>query len=214
MKQSGWLYRSYEQQQKHLQPIAATKSGMLTLVAYELLYLCPMNLQYTQLLPAEFDANSRVWIYQSNRLFSVREALQIEEILESFVTSWKSHGTPVKGFATLFFGQFVVLMADERATGVSGCSTDSSVRMVKLIEETFQVQLFNRQLLAFVIKDKIEVLPLQQLSYAWEHGFIDAHTLYFNNLVDTKEALEQRWIVPVRQSWLAQKLPLAPANPS
>lgn len=166
-----------------------------------------MNLEYKHLLPEHFDPSSRVWIYQSNRLFSVREALQLEEILESFVANWKSHGTPVKGFATLFFGQFIVLMADERATGVSGCSTDSSVRMIKLIEETFSVELFNRQLLAFYQKEKIELLPLQQLSYAWQNGFINGNTLYFNNLVDTKEVLEQHWIIPVRQSWLAQKLP-------
>lgn len=166
-----------------------------------------MNLAYKHLLPENFDPKSRVWIYQSNRLFSVREALQLEEILESFVANWKSHGTPVKGFATLFFGQFIILMADERATGVSGCSTDSSVRMIQLIEETFSVELFNRQLLAFYQKEKIELLPMQQLSYAWQNGFINANTLYFNNLVDTKEALEQQWMIPVYQSWLAQKLP-------
>ncbi|MFN4284735.1 MAG: hypothetical protein ACK4E8_02105 [Lacibacter sp.] len=173
-----------------------------------------MKLQYKELLPADFDPGSRVWIYQSNRLFSVREALQIEEILENFVATWKSHGAPVKGFATLFFGQFIVLMADEQSTGVSGCSTDSSVRMIKLIEETFNVELFNRQLLAFVIKDKVEVLPLQQLAYAWTHGFINANTLYFNNLVHTKEALEQNWLIPVGQSWLVQKLPAAATDAS
>jgi len=39
--------------------------------------------------------------------------------------------TPVKGAAYLFFGQFIILMADERVSGISGCSTDSSVRLIK-----------------------------------------------------------------------------------
>jgi hypothetical protein len=62
------------------------------------------------------------------------EALQIEEMIDQFSHNWNSHGIPVKATAHLFFGQFVVLMADETATGVSGCSTDSSVRLIKEIE--------------------------------------------------------------------------------
>src|SRR5678816_4958372 len=93
-----------------------------------------MNLEYQQQIPENFDDGSRVWIYQSSRLFFLSEALQIEELLENFVSAWQSHGVPVKGYANLFFGQFIVLMADESATGVSGCSTDSSVRLIKHIE--------------------------------------------------------------------------------
>jgi hypothetical protein len=48
---------------------------------------------------------------------------------------------------------------------------------------------------------------MNQLSYAAENGFITADTLYFNNLVQTKEELENNWIIPVRSSWLMQRLP-------
>src|SRR6478672_863658 len=98
-----------------------------------------MNLEYKHLLPGDFDDQSRVWIYQSDRLFTIPEALEIEEMLEEFSTSWQSHGIPVKGFATLFFGRFIVLMADETATGVSGCSTDSSVHLIQAIEKKYNV---------------------------------------------------------------------------
>ena len=80
-------------------------------------------------------------------------------MLDDFISDWKSHGTPVKGFGTLFFGQFIVLMADEEQTGVSGCSTDSSVRLIKTLEELFKIDLFDRTSLAFVIKEKIQLLP-------------------------------------------------------
>lgn len=167
-----------------------------------------MNLEYKYHLPGNFHPGSRVWVYQSSRLFFIGEALQIEDKLKDFVQDWKSHGVPVKGSAHLFFGQFIVLMADETATGVSGCSTDSSVRLIKEIESDFQVQMFDRTTLAFVIKDKVELLPLSQFSYAWDNGFINADTLYFNNLVDTKSALEENWIIPVKESWLMKRVAL------
>ena len=142
-----------------------------------------MNFEYAHLIPQDFHPNSKVWIYQSNRLFSIGEALDIEDLLNGFVDTWKSHAAPVKGYANLLFGQFVVLIADETNTTVGGCSTDTSVHMIQQIEQTFKVDMFNRQNLAFVIEDKIETLPLAQLKYGFENGFLSTNTLYFNNLV-------------------------------
>ena len=165
-----------------------------------------MDISFEHILPTDFDDHSKVWIYQSSRRFAMSEALKMEEMMQEFVEGWNSHGTPVKGYANLLFGQFVILMADETATGVSGCSTDSSVHLIKKIEQTFKVNMFDRLSLAFVIKNKIELLPLAQLNYALENNFITADTLYFNNLVSTKKDLLQKWIVPAKESWLANKL--------
>ena len=164
-----------------------------------------MNSDYKELLPADFAGNSRVWIYQSPRLFMISEALQIEEMLENFVREWHTHGTPVKGHANLLYGQFIVVMADESASGVSGCSTDSMVRVIKEIEKTFNTPMFDRLNLAFFIKEKVQMVPMAQLPYALENGFVNENTLYFNNTVLTKAELETNWLIPLKSSWLAGK---------
>ena len=171
-----------------------------------------MKIDLNEFLPAEFNNNSRVWVYQSSRLFLLSEAFEIETILEEFVDGWQSHGTPVKGYANLFYGQFIIMMADETATGVSGCSTDSSVRVIKSMEQKFNVQMFDRQSLAFLIKDKVQLLPLSQLQYAADNNFITADTLYFNNTVLTKKELLENWMVPIQKSWLAKRISLPAFN--
>jgi hypothetical protein len=165
-----------------------------------------MNLAYKYLLDGSFHPGSRVWVYQSSRTFTLTEALDIEPVLQEFTQQWKSHGAPVKGAAYLFFGQFIVLMADETHTGVGGCSTDSSVRLIKQIEQQFQVNFFDRTTLAFIVKEKLQLLPLAQLQYAADNGFIQPDTLYFNNLVQTKDELENKWIIPISESWLKQRI--------
>lgn len=165
-----------------------------------------MDFSYNQYLPEDFHPGSRVWIYQSSRLFTISEAFGIEEILQGFLSQWNSHGTPVKGYANLLFGQFLVFIADETATTVGGCSTDSSVRVIKEIEQRFNVNMFDRQVLAFVVKDKIQMLPLSQLKYAVENGFITPDTRYFNNLVKTKAEMLSNWLIPVKESWLGAKI--------
>lgn len=165
-----------------------------------------MNLNYQELLPENFDGKSKVWIYQASRLLSISEALELEDILKSFVTSWESHGAPVKGYANLFFGQFIILVADETQTTLGGCSTDASQRMIKDIEKLFNISLFDRNTLAFIVKEKVQLIPLNQLSYAVENGFISADTLYFNNTVLTLDQLKNNWLIPVKESWLAKRL--------
>jgi len=170
-----------------------------------------MNAHHSELIPDDFAPESRVWIYQSPRLFFLSEALEIEKMLEEFAANWTSHGTPVKGYANLFYGQFIVLMADETATGVSGCSTDSSVRLIKDIEQRFGVPMFDRLTLAFLPKDKIEMVPLSQLPYALANGLITPETPYFNNTVQTKAELQSKWLIPLKDSWLASRF-LKPAG--
>jgi hypothetical protein len=166
-----------------------------------------LNLHYSHLLPEDFHPDSRVWVYQSSRLLMLGEALDLETMLQEFVAGWQTHGTPVKGYANLLFGQFIVLMADESQAAVSGCSTDSSVHLIKDIEARFSVSLFDRQTLAFVVTGKVQLIPLSQVDYAIKQGFIDGDTIYFNNIVASKEELETKWMIPVRESWLTKRYP-------
>jgi hypothetical protein len=165
-----------------------------------------MNLDFIHLLPDNFSPSSRVWIYQSSRLFTMSEALAIEELINKFCAEWQSHGSDVQAYGNLFFGQFLILMADESQTSVGGCSTDSSVRFVKQLGQQFNVDFFDRNNLAFVVKDKIQVLPLSQLQYAFQNDFIHPETLYFNNTVLTKAEMESNWIIPIKNSWIARRL--------
>lgn len=165
-------------------------------------YLCGMNMDIDHLLP-DFPPESRIWIYQANRCLTLSEALKAEDILQSFQQSWNTHGLPVRGFALLFFGQFIVFAADERERPVSGCSTDSSVEIVRRIGQEFNVNFFDRLLLAFLIKDRVQVIPLPQLAHGLKAGLIGPDTLYFDNTVPDLGSLRKRWPAPLRQSWLA-----------
>ncbi len=165
-----------------------------------------MNTAFQHLIPGDFNENSHVWIYQANRPFTNAEVAKLEEHLQDFVATWLSHGAPVKGFAKVLFNQFIIFMADETATGVSGCSTDTTVRLLKSIEKEFFVSMFDRQILAFIIKDKIRLVPLSQVNAALDEKIIDADTLYFNNAILTRGEMLNSWIIKVKESWLAGRI--------
>lgn len=165
----------------------------------------------TPLIPAAFADNSRVWIYQSSRPFSEKEELEINEQLHHFYAQWTAHGAPVTGWAKLLFRRFIVIMADESRVEVSGCSTDSSVRVIKSIENQYSVNLFDRLSITFLVKGQPEVLPMGQVQYAIDKGYIGGDTLLFNNLVANKRDMLNSWLQPLSHSWLKDRVVL-PVN--
>lgn len=159
-----------------------------------------------QLIPKDFQDESRVWIFQSNRPFNEQEGLEINEQLLQFYSQWKSHGADVKGWAGLIYQCFVVVLADESINAVGGCSTDGLFRVIKSFERQYQVDFFDRMRLTFLVKEKAEQLPMQQVKYALQQGFLETDTPLFNNLVDTKAKLVNEWMVPLNKSWLWPRL--------
>ncbi len=158
------------------------------------------------LIPAEFSDESRVWVYQSSRAFIEKEANEVNEQLLQFYSQWQAHGEPVKGWAKLLFNQFIVIIADETDVQVSGCSTDSSVRVIKSLERQYDVNFFDRMMLTFLRNGKADMLPFNQVQYALDKGMINKDTPIFNNVVQTKGELLENWLVPMHQSWLAGRV--------
>jgi hypothetical protein len=41
---------------------------------------------------------------------------------------------------------------------------------------------------------------------SFEKGIVNSQTLYFNNVIGRLEELNQNWLIPVQESWLATKI--------
>ncbi len=91
-----------------------------------------------------FSENSKVWVYSSNRLINTDDEIIIRKHLDEFISNWNAHGSLVKGTYKIFNDYFIVLVADESQTHVSGCSIDSSVKCVKAIGDALNIDFFNR----------------------------------------------------------------------
>ena len=161
----------------------------------------------TTAIPAHFSPQSRVWIYAANRTLTEQESNLATERMKAFVSSWTAHGAPVQGIGIVLLNRFLVLVADETLTHVSGCSTDSSVRMMQALQEELSIDLFNRTLLSFYHNNQVFSLPIAELSTAIAEGKINGDTLFFDHVVGTRQAFESGWLQPARKSWLVNRFP-------
>lgn len=152
------------------------------------------------------DNAARIWIYQAGRKLAEAEKDTISETLTSFTHSWVVHGNPLKTSFTILLDQFIVLAADETYNEASGCSIDSSVRVIRQLDQQFSLGLFDRTQVAFRKADKIEIIPLNELARALNEARWSHDSLFFNNVIATKGQLTNEWIVPAHRSWLRRYL--------
>ncbi|MEX2235650.1 MAG: hypothetical protein WD824_26065 [Cyclobacteriaceae bacterium] len=155
---------------------------------------------------------SRIWIFQANRPLSAAESAILERRLREFTEGWAAHGSPLKTSFTVKFDQFVILAADETHESPSGCSIDSSVRVLKDLEQSLGIQFFDRNQVAFKLGDQVILVPLQDLKQKFQDGILNEETLTFNNLVGMKSELEKAWLVPAGHTWLRRYIPNELAN--
>ena len=154
------------------------------------------------------NMESRVWVYQSNRPFTDAEAQAISERVKEFVGRWTSHKIGVEGDGGLFYNRFILLMADESAVKVGGCSIDSSVHFIKALEKEFNTSFFDRWNIAYKKDNEVQSCNRSELENLENAGIITDDTIVFNNLITTKQQLLNEWEVPFKQSWL-KNLPQA-----
>jgi hypothetical protein len=94
-----------------------------------------------------------------------------------------------------------VLAVDESFNNVSGCSIDSSVRFIQLLEKELQLDLMNKMNITFKDNETINLVKLSDFQQFAKDKKISLETIVFNNMVNTKEDFENNWEIPAKQSW-------------
>lgn len=150
----------------------------------------------------EFSENSRVWIYQSNRIMTQTELKKIDEVLSHFNQEWLTHGSQMKSSCFTIAPCFIIIAVDQSIIEASGCSIDSSVRMLKEIEQNFDLDLFDRLSLSFQnLEGEIEIIKMAEFQKGLKEGIFNEDTIVFNNLISNLIELRNNWKVPVKESW-------------
>ena len=155
--------------------------------------------------------NSRVWIYQANRVLASGEADLIQEKLNSFTAQWLAHGHELLATAEIRYNQFIILSVDEQQTGATGCSIDKSVKLMLELEKQFNINLFDRFQLAYRDGEKISTCNRDDFQDLLDSGKVKPDTIVFNNLVSTRKGLDTTWEIPLKDSWHARVFTLSVA---
>jgi hypothetical protein len=104
---------------------------------------------------------SRVWIYQSNRIFTAAELDFINANANDFLNQWTAHGANLQAAIDIPYDRFLVIALNESLQSASGCSIDSSVRFIQNLEKQLSVILLDKMNVTYRTSNKIEYISLK-----------------------------------------------------
>lgn len=155
----------------------------------------------------KLPAYSRVWIYQAGRQFSPTEKQLVSNRLKFFCEGWNTHGNGMPSSFQILDDQVLILAVDESNLGASGCSIDSSVKVLRELENSMGINLTDQGKVSYKSNDgQLKVASALGIKSKVTEGEIEAETLVINPLIQRKEELGDVWI-SAGKTWLNKYFP-------
>lgn len=154
----------------------------------------------------DLPGSSRVWIYQSSREFTSEEVEIIKSKGKEFLETWNSHGAALHAALEIFYDRFIAIFVDEHHASASGCSIDKTIHFLKQVEKDFNISLFDRMKVAYKNNGKISTFNFIELEKHLSGGEINENTIVFNNIILTKKEFQTHWEIPLKDSWIKERL--------
>ena len=147
--------------------------------------------------------DARLWVFDAARPLDDAQQAELLAHVDDFLRRWAAHGAPVVGGRELRHGRFLLVGADERATGVSGCSIDSLFRTLGELEGTMGVPLRDASLVFWRdAAGEVQSAPRPAFREQVRAGQVDGGTTVFDNTVRSVGDLRGgRWELAMRDSW-------------
>lgn len=147
--------------------------------------------------------DARLWIFGAMQPVVGSDARRFLEIVDSFVDRWAAHGHPVIGGRDWRHDHFLLVAADERATGVSGCSIDSLFHALKAAESELGITVLDSSAVWF--RDSgghVQAATRAEFREMAAAGEVSDETTVFDNTVATVGQLRDgSWERPMSESW-------------
>jgi hypothetical protein len=150
----------------------------------------------------EMPKDARIWVYQADRPFDEQEKTWIISKLVAFCNQWNTHGAQMPSSFDLKFDQFIILSVDESQLGASGCSIDSSVRIMREIEVKLNINLLDSGKVAYLEGENVRVAFLPDIKKHVVEGSLQSNSRMFNPSVSKIADLNDQWLIEANKSWL------------
>jgi hypothetical protein len=148
------------------------------------------------------DTTDKLWVFQSNRIFTLVEEQDISYAISTFLQSWESHGADIKSEFEIFEHKFIIIRVDEKQTKASGCSIDRLNQCIRQIDAKYQLNLLNRLWISFEDGEgMIETVPISTFKERVKSEQINPETYIYDLSVSTPDEFKEKFRQPLKESW-------------
>lgn len=152
---------------------------------------------------ASMPDTARVWVFGAAQPLLGGEAERVVAAVTDFLAGWHAHGAPVVGAFDLRDERFLLIAADEAATGVSGCSIDSLYSSLREVERAAGITLLDSSPVWYRDDSRaVRMASRREFRELCRAGEVGRATRVFDNTVSTVGGVRNgEWERPLSSSW-------------
>ena len=159
-----------------------------------------MYISYDNISP-----KSKSWIYILSKNIDKNILLDLNAFLIKICKDWKSHGQTTKASYVISNNRFIILFAEDKNL-ISGCSIDKSNKELRKKLNQLKIDLLPNSKIGIFKEDKVEFFKKIDLINLIKNKKILLSQNMINTTINNKESFEKKWVLPLKNSWIAKFL--------
>ena len=147
----------------------------------------------------KLSEDAKVWIYPCSRKFYPQEIEPLKEKLTSFLNTWNQSFDGDVGCQVLY-DRFIIFAVEDEVK-LTNQNLDEQVAFILKLQMKYEVELLDKMNVCFKQGEFVQYKDVKEFKKLLKNKSVNAKTIVFDNLVQTKYDLEHFWEVPITDSW-------------
>jgi hypothetical protein len=127
--------------------------------------------------------SARIWTFGVQRDLTPQEEERLLRAVDEFLDGWTTHGTPLRGGRSWYYGRLLVVGVDEAAAPPSGCSIDALVHALQELEVSLDTRIVDNSMVWYRQGDEVRCDSRGGFRRRAESGEVSPDTTVFDTTV-------------------------------
>lgn len=154
----------------------------------------------------EIPTWSKLWVFPSSRKFYEQEISGLKENIEAFLNCWTNEDQLFNCAYELKYDRFIVISVDNTDISLSLKTHDALSIFIQELEKKFEVILLDKINVCYKQGEFVQYKDIVEFKKMMKEKGVSAKTIVFDNMITTKEELENNWEINIMDSWLGRFL--------
>lgn len=148
----------------------------------------------------------KLWVFPSSRKFYPQEIADLQQRIEAFLTNWTNEGNPIECSYSLKYDRFIVITANDAEISLTLKAHDDLTAFILGLEAIYNIVLLDKINVCYKQGAFVQYKDLIAFKKMMKNNGVSKKTTVFDNMITTKEELENDWEINIMDSWLGRLL--------
>lgn len=150
----------------------------------------------------QLENNAKVFLYPSNKKFFPELLENIQTKVNDFVSTWSENHDIEAGFE-IKYQRFIIIVINNNKP-ITTSIIDELVTFIFKLQLDHEIELLDKLNVCFKQGEYVQYKDVKEFKKLIKNKSVNQNTIVFDNLINTKEELDDSWELPAENTWYSR----------